>query len=506
MEKIEAELGLKIGAFQSGLATARNQASKFAADVKGTISGQLAGMLGAGAIFAGFAKAIDTADQLQDLSDRLGVASDTLQKFGNEAAKNGSSLEGMGNGIKFLMKNSSNALAGNEELRGSFAKLGISLEDLQNLSTEDLLVKVGAGLNNASSDGERMALAMQVLGKAGGELIPTLRGVADGSIQLSEGMSKETIANLGRLKDTFQDIQVSMTNFFASLIMGVQKSAIGIAYLWDVMSKGRDEADRLAKIRIDNMNVVGPSRGGGGVQDIEEVKSKRELIDLEKELAEIQNEANRKRLDAEQQIVQLANERFALNQKLSETKDVDEAEKIKREILSKSKEIESLKDQMTKEKERADEEATRKQEKADKDAAKKSEDEKEKADRLRQKQEEFDLETQILEARAAGDKEAEASLQRQLELMKGMDEGLSEDQINRRVDAEEAAKKEKDDSSKYRVAVTASSLARIGGGGNFVAGSDPVLKENQEHTKLLKEIAQVLKEQNEQTSVVATFG
>src|SRR6187399_2103946 len=95
MPGIDIPVGIKNAGFKKGLDEMRGQAKKFGSDIKGS----LAGALGFGAVLAGINSIIAKGSQLKDLAERFDASAEALQRIGNVAAQNGSSIEGVGSAL-----------------------------------------------------------------------------------------------------------------------------------------------------------------------------------------------------------------------------------------------------------------------------------------------------------------------------------------------------------------------------------------------------------------------
>lgn len=248
MSNVTVKLGVDGRPLKQGLATARGEVDKFKKQAKagGGLMGGLGGALASLGLAAHAKSVMDYGDSIADLSQRFGVGTDALQKWGNVAEQNGSSLETMAGGLNKLAVNQDKALAGSDEMQAAFADLGVSVEELRSLSPDELLIKIGKGSMNASS-------MVAALGRSSLELIPTLRAVADGSAELGDVISSQTIARLGAASDTLkgygQTLKVYTAEFMAGIVdMGrIAYTAIDILgekyNKWgDVMSFGEKVA------------------------------------------------------------------------------------------------------------------------------------------------------------------------------------------------------------------------------------------------------------------------
>ena len=196
MSTLSVVLGLKNAQFKQGLQESRAQVKQFKRETEAG-GGLFAGL---GKAFAGLAIAdtvkqvVDYADSISDLSDRLGVGAESLQKWGKLAEQNGSSLEGVGKALGKLTIAREDALAGNTQLIDTFANLGVSLDDLRTMNVDQIMMKIGQGSMNAAD-------MVAVLGKEAVALRPTLENAAEGGLGKMSAMSAETIKTLGDAKD-----------------------------------------------------------------------------------------------------------------------------------------------------------------------------------------------------------------------------------------------------------------------------------------------------------------
>lgn len=195
-------LGLKNAQFRQGLDEARKDVQRFKAETKagGGMFGALRQGIAAIGLGALIREIVMTGDKFADLAQRFGISAETLQKFGYVAEQNGSSVEGMAKAINKVTIAQDDALGGNQNLREAFASLGVSMEELQSMSVEQLLLEIGRGSMHASD-------LVKVLGKSSLELVPTLRSLADGSAEFGRVMSEETIGVLGDLSDNIKQVR-----------------------------------------------------------------------------------------------------------------------------------------------------------------------------------------------------------------------------------------------------------------------------------------------------------
>ncbi len=162
------------------------------------------GLLVSGAVRAGeglseiITKTVETAGALNDTSVALGVTTDAIQELGYAAKLNGSSVEGMSDGLRKLSINMAAAAGGSEEAAQTFQRLGVQISANGKLRDADAVFGDLAEKFKAMPNGARkVATAVALFGKSGAALIPTLMEGRDGLATL-----RQEARDLGIVLDT----------------------------------------------------------------------------------------------------------------------------------------------------------------------------------------------------------------------------------------------------------------------------------------------------------------
>lgn len=150
--------------------------------VKGKIDGMLAGLAEAGG----------RAGDIADLSERTGIATDTLQELGYAAEQNGADMHSLATAWKGLSNKADSAVAGSKSLRKTFKEVGVSAKDLKSgkLSLDDAFGKIADKFKSMEDGPKKSALAMDLFGGAGSKLIPLLNQGAAGIKKFREEARK----------------------------------------------------------------------------------------------------------------------------------------------------------------------------------------------------------------------------------------------------------------------------------------------------------------------------
>jgi hypothetical protein len=163
-------------------------------------------------------KTVETAGALNDTSVALGVTTDAIQELGYAAQLNGSSVEGMADGLRKLSIHMAAAAGGSEEAAQTFSKLGVRIKSEDGkLRDADQVFADLADKFKAMPDGARkVATAVDLFGKSGAALIPTLQAGRDGLAELRQEarelgivLDKDTIAAGDDLDDTWVKLKLA---------------------------------------------------------------------------------------------------------------------------------------------------------------------------------------------------------------------------------------------------------------------------------------------------------
>jgi hypothetical protein len=162
-----------------------------------SMSSSFAGMAKAGAAFAGgmltinaaisaaqsaadsFGAAMDMGGALADLSARTGESAGNLLILQRAFDNTGAGAEKVGPTINKLQKALVEAGQGSQSNIDAFNRLGINFTELASKTPTEQLQELAAKLSGVTDPAERSTLAMQLLGKSGGELLPFLSGFSE---------------------------------------------------------------------------------------------------------------------------------------------------------------------------------------------------------------------------------------------------------------------------------------------------------------------------------------
>lgn len=192
---------------------------------KGAAAVGTAVVAGASAVgTAAFSMATSTAgvaDEIDKMSQKLGMSREAYQEWDYVLSQAGVEITSMSTGLKTLTNKIDDAKNGSKKASEMFDKLGISLEDLNSMSREEVFDAVIAGMQGMEDSTERAALANDLFGKSGQELTALFNETAESTEilknkahELGMVMSDEAIDAGVQFTDSLDTLKRSMGGVF----------------------------------------------------------------------------------------------------------------------------------------------------------------------------------------------------------------------------------------------------------------------------------------------------
>ena len=182
--KAEVEIGIR-----SRIASGSKQVSADLKKLGGGIARTGRNILGlataAAAPLAGMTLAFASAgDKLDKMSKRTGVSVKALSELAFAAEQSGSSIDSVEKGIRGMQRSLLNAEMGSKAASDALASIGLSANELSGMRPEDQFTAIADAIAKVQDPSKRAALAMQLFGRAGSELLPMLAENAEGIAEL----------------------------------------------------------------------------------------------------------------------------------------------------------------------------------------------------------------------------------------------------------------------------------------------------------------------------------
>lgn len=188
-----------------------------------------------GAIIKGTSDLGAYGDNIDKMSQKMGLSAQSYQEWDAVMQHSGTSMEAM----KASMKTLANAAQTNSD---AFKDLGISQEQIAKMSQEELFEATITALQNVENETQRTYLAGKTLGKGATELGALLntsaedtQAMRDRVRELGGVMSDEAIKNAALFQDNLQDLQTAISGvgrgIMAELLPGMNSLMSGFTSL-----------------------------------------------------------------------------------------------------------------------------------------------------------------------------------------------------------------------------------------------------------------------------------
>lgn len=222
-----AGLRLDDSEYTEGLGKSKSAAASFASGTASVLAGATKATVAAtaavgGAMVAGTAQTAAYGDQIDKMSQKLGISAEAYQEWDAVLQHSGTSIDSMTATFKKLATASQDAT---DDQVAAFQAIGLSMDQVSAMSAEDLFGAVVNGLQQMDEGTERTALATELLGKGAMELGALLNTSAEDTQAMREEvhnlggvMSDEAVKAAAAYQDTLQDMQTGFTGLKNNLM------------------------------------------------------------------------------------------------------------------------------------------------------------------------------------------------------------------------------------------------------------------------------------------------
>lgn len=164
-------------------------------------------LLGAAKLFG------HAGDELAKMSDRTGISVEALSELRYAAAMADVEMEALETGVRRMQRTLGAATEGSSEAIDAFRGLGMSVEELINLTPDQQLAALADAIAGVDDPAQRAAAAMNVFGRAGTGLLPFFKDGAAG-IERLRGRARELGLTMGtkaaREAEAFNDAMTEL--------------------------------------------------------------------------------------------------------------------------------------------------------------------------------------------------------------------------------------------------------------------------------------------------------
>lgn len=211
---------------KAGKSSSGKFSSAFSAGLKATagIATAVAGAIAAGsaAVVNATTELAEYGDEIDKASQKMGVSSKFYQEWDAVLQHSGTSMSSMSGTFKTLAKVANGATDAQAE---ALTKLGLSMDSVSSMSTEDLFSTIITQLQSMEEGTERTYLATTLLGRGGAEMGALLNTSAEDTQKMIDTVNElggvlgdDVIDNSALFQDNLQDMKTALEGVKNSLI------------------------------------------------------------------------------------------------------------------------------------------------------------------------------------------------------------------------------------------------------------------------------------------------
>ena len=204
-----------------------------------------------GAIVSATSETAEYGDNIDKMSQKLGMSAEKYQEWDFVMQHSGSDIDKMTS----MKKLAESVEEPTEKSTAAFEKLGISLEEAQRMSQEDLFAATITALQNMESGTERTALANDLLGKSAMDLGALLNTSAEDTEAMMKQvhnlggvMSDDAVKASAAYQDSLQNVKTAISGIGRSVGTSFMPAITNMMDSFAALITGNDEAvDGLEK-------------------------------------------------------------------------------------------------------------------------------------------------------------------------------------------------------------------------------------------------------------------
>jgi len=245
---IVIDLLMKTGSFETDSKRAEKRLKDFEATAKKSALAIAGVATAAIAGFAAMAKStINSMDQMSKMAQQVGVTTEALSSLGYAARLSGVEQNNLTQSLARLSRGMIDAAAGTGEAKKAFDALGIDASTMK--SADEALLQVADRFSRMEDGAQKTALAMQLFGRSGAQLVPFLNQGRDGIANLQREADRLGITlsgETGKAAEEFNDSLFRLQQSFAGIVNNVVRDLLpAMQDFVDVISNAWIQTDQM---------------------------------------------------------------------------------------------------------------------------------------------------------------------------------------------------------------------------------------------------------------------
>ena len=239
-----------------------NEKTSLMGDIAGAIGPKLIAAFSIGAITTWASSTIDAASHIADLSSKLDVSNEAIQRWGYAAELSGASIDDVSAAVVFMNKT---LAGGSDSTVAALKAAGLGFDAIRSMSPEEAFNAIVEAIQKIPDPMTQAKVATELLGKGAADLLPAIRdGFGEVGAEATI-MSDEVIAANDKIGDSWTKMKGQAAVWSARLISAIQEGLA--AYAGYTEQDIRDQIDATSKT-IDNATNGAIARHAAGLANL----------------------------------------------------------------------------------------------------------------------------------------------------------------------------------------------------------------------------------------------
>lgn len=221
--RMHIEIGARLTRLETDLKRANRIASRNAKQLERAFSSAAraikvtVGAAAVGAVTVLGKRAVDTADKVGKLSQRLGLTTNALSELQFVAERSGVRVEQLNMGLQRMTRRVAEAAQGTGEAKAAIKELGLDAQKLAQMSPDQQFEAIAEALSGVASQSDKVRLAFKLFDSEGVGLLQTMGDGAEGIRKLREearrlgaSIGPEMTQNAAQFNDMVSNLRAQM--------------------------------------------------------------------------------------------------------------------------------------------------------------------------------------------------------------------------------------------------------------------------------------------------------
>lgn len=200
---------------------------------------------------------IEWGDQIGKSAKRIGITAEEFQKLSFAARRSGATTETVERAFKRMSSTIYDTGLGLKTAEDALKAVGLTFAEINNRSPEQQFAMIAKNLNNIEDATTRAAVAQDIFGRAGTDILPMLNDYANLSAELENMggiMTDKAVAAAEDFKDSMENLDITIKSIVAN--SGLVEWLSDVASAFSDVAKNADKWRHLMGAVIETLGLA----------------------------------------------------------------------------------------------------------------------------------------------------------------------------------------------------------------------------------------------------------